>query len=290
MKKLKFLLLTKSIGGYINFLSLVNPRKAQKLAYRFFSEPRIGRLVESRLPATLSGAARKRFTFEQYQFEAFIWTRSETGQPETKGNQNTILLVHGWESNAARWERLLPFLQQSADKIIAIDAPGHGLSPGKEFTVPRYSEFINVAARHFRPSAIIGHSIGGAAAIYYQHKFQNPELKKLITLGAPSELQTIVNQYVKLLSLNSRTTAMLDRYFPEHFNIDIRDFSSHLFANSIVVEGLIIHDLEDTVVSFSEAEKIAASWKNAGFIRTKGLGHSLHDDDLYKQIADFLEA
>lgn len=280
MKKLKFLLLTKSIGGYINFMSFVNPGKAQKLAYRFFSEPRIGRLTEGRLPETLSDASRQKFTFEQYQFEAFIW----------RGNENTILLVHGWESNAARWEKLLPFLQESGSTIIAIDAPGHGLSQGKEFTVPLYSEFINAAVKHFRPSSIIGHSIGGAAAIYYQHRFQNPELKKLITLGAPSELQVIVDQYTKLLRLNSRSTAMLQRYFTDNFDIHIPEFSTHLFAESIAIKGLIAHDIEDPIVSFLEAEKIAASWKNAEFIRTKGLGHSMHDDELYKKIADFLGA
>jgi pimeloyl-ACP methyl ester carboxylesterase len=288
MKKLKFLLLTKSIGGYINFMSFVNPGKAQKLAYRFFSEPRIGKLTDGQLPKILSGAARQTFSFEQFQFEAFIWTRSETEHSEAKGNENTILLVHGWESNAARWERLLPFLQQSGSTIIAIDAPGHGLSAGKEFTVPRYAAFINAAAEHFKPSAIVGHSIGGAAAIYYQYTFQNPELKKLVTLGAPSDLQIIVNQYIGLLSLNSKAKNMLNQYFIDNFNIRIDEFSAHHFAKNLHVNGLIAHDLEDPVVSFAEAEKIAVSWKNAAFVKTNGLGHSMHDDNLYQTISDFL--
>ncbi|AWA29858.1 alpha/beta hydrolase [Flavobacterium magnum] len=280
MKKIPFLLLTKSIGCGINLMGVVNPSKAQKLAYRFFSEPRTGKLTADRLPAILSSAERQQFLFGQQPFNAFVW----------KGNHDVILLVHGWESNAARWEKLLPYLRKSGKTIVAIDAPAHGLSPGREFTVPTYSEFINIAARHFRPSSIIGHSIGGTAALYYQHRFQNPEIKKMITLGAPSELQVIVNQYTRLLGLSPRTSALLDRYFPEHFDIRIADFSSHLFARSIGVQGLIIHDLDDTVVSFAEAQKIADSWKNAGFVQTKGLGHSMHDEALYQQIADFLEA
>ncbi|AWI25749.1 alpha/beta fold hydrolase [Flavobacterium pallidum] len=278
MKKLQFLLLTKSIGGYINFLSFVNPGKAQRLAYRFFSEPRIGRLIDGKLPEILAVAERQTFSFEQNRFESFTWN----------GNENTILLVHGWESNAARWEKLLPYLQKTGSTIVAIDAPAHGLSTGKEFTVPRYAAFINIAAKHFKPSAIIGHSIGGVAAIYYQYKYQNPDLKRLITLGAPSELQVIVDQYIDLLSLNPKAKKLLYQYFVDHFDVRINEFSSHLFAKSIAVDGLIAHDIKDDSVSFAEAEKIAANWKNASFIRTNGLGHSMHDDGLYEKIADFL--
>jgi pimeloyl-ACP methyl ester carboxylesterase len=45
-------------------------------------------------------------------------------------------LVHGWESNASRWGNLLPYLKKSGSTIIAIDGPAHGLSSGKEFSIP----------------------------------------------------------------------------------------------------------------------------------------------------------
>lgn len=35
-------------------------------------------------------------------------------------------------------------------------------------------------------------------------------------------------------------------------------------------------------------KKIAESWKNVQLIETKGLGHKLHDDELYQKINKFL--
>lgn len=35
-------------------------------------------------------------------------------------------------------------------------------------------------------------------------------------------------------------------------------------------------------------KKIVDSWKNVQFEETKGLGHKLHDDDLYRKICEFL--
>jgi len=61
-----------------------------------------------------------------------------------------------------------------------------------------------------------------------------------------------------------------------------------VFSSDLNTKGLIVHDSNDTVVSFEEAKKIAGSWKNADFIETKGLGHSMHDENLYNYIVTFL--
>ena len=66
--------------------------------------------------------------------------------------------------------------------IIAIDAPAHGLSTGKEFNVPLYTEFLEIAVNKYKPHILIGHSIGGAACVYHQVKYPNTIIKKLILL------------------------------------------------------------------------------------------------------------
>ena len=45
---------------------------------------------------------------------------------------------------------------------------------------------------------------------------------------------------------------------------------------------------EEAITDIEEAKKIAGSWKNAVFIETKGLGHSLHDAALYQKVVNFL--
>lgn len=279
MKKVQLFLLTKSLGIYINLLSFVSPERATALAYKLFSNPRsIGRLTATALPAVLQDAETSFISHNEHRFQSYTW----------KGNESVVLLVHGWESNASRWEQLLPYLKATGSTVIAIDGPAHGLSSGKEFNIPRYAEFINVAVEKFRPNALIGHSIGGAACVYFQYKYQNPTLQKMVILGAPSDLKTLVDNYVTMLSLNSRISASLEDYFISTFNFRPDDFSGRIFGKKLQLKGIIAHDIDDTVVAFEEAQKIAGSWKHAEFIQTKGLGHSMHDAVLYTKVTEFI--
>lgn len=278
MKKILYFIFTKSIGLYINTLSFVFPKNASQLAYSLFSEPREGRLSKNKLPEILSKAHSETFQVKEESFQTYTW----------KGNQNTILLVHGWESNASRWETLLPYLQKLGSTIIAIDAPAHGLSSGKEFNIPKYAAFIHIAVEKFKPQFLIGHSLGGKACLYYQSMYQNSWLEKMVILGSPSDFSIILNNYINLLSLNSRILKSLETYYLANFQLSLEQFSGKVFASKINIKGFIAHDIDDSVVSIDEGKKIASTWKNAVFIETKGLGHSMHDDTLYKKVVQFL--
>lgn len=278
MKKALYFLLTKSIGIYINLLSFVFPKKASQLAYAIFSEPRSGKLSKNNLPKILQESKTETFRYEEHQFQTYTW----------EGNDTVVLLVHGWESNASRWENLLPYLKKSGSTIIAIDGPAHGLSSGKEFSIPKYAKFIHVAVEKFQPKYLIGHSMGGKTCLYYQSLYQNDNIEKIVVLGSPSDFKIILQNYIALLSLNYKISKALEDHYLEHFRIKLEHFSGQLFASKLNVKGLVAHDIDDTVVLFEEAKKIVGSWKDVQFIETSGLGHSLHDDDLYKKVCKFL--
>ncbi|MEA9413015.1 MULTISPECIES: alpha/beta fold hydrolase [unclassified Flavobacterium] len=268
----------KSVGQYINFLSYVRPEKAAQISYALFSQPREGRLSKENLPEILQDTKTETFHHNEHHFQTYTW----------EGNDTKILLVHGWESNASRWQKTLPHLQQSGSTIIAIDAPAHGQSSGKEFNVPLYAEFINKAVQKYQPTIIIGHSIGGAACVYHQHLYPETSIQKMVILGAPSDLQTLINNYISMLSLNEKMVPLLENRFVNRFNLKLEDFSGKKFASNFTVKGLIAHDVEDNVVAFEEGEKIASTWKNSQFIATNGLGHGMHDDELYQKVVAFL--
>jgi pimeloyl-ACP methyl ester carboxylesterase len=278
MKKMLFFIFTKSIGLYINVLSFVFPKKASQLAYAFFSEPREGKLSKTNLPEILQEAQSETFHLEEHSFQTYTW----------KGNDTIILLVHGWESNASRWENILPYLKKSGSTIIAIDAPAHGLSSGKEFSIPKYAEFIHITFQKFKPQYLIGHSIGGKTCLYYQSVYQNDLLKKMVILGTPSDFKIILHNYIVLLSLNSKISKALEDHYLNNFKLSLEQFSGKTFASKLDIKGLIAHDIDDTVVLFEEGKKIAGAWKNSVFIETKGLGHSMHDDELYEKVFHFL--
>jgi pimeloyl-ACP methyl ester carboxylesterase len=278
MQKIQFFIITKSLGLYLNLLSYVNLENAKSKAYQLFTQPRKGKLNIEQLPKTLQSATLETFEYQNEKVQAYIW----------KGNEEIILLVHGWESNASRWKKLLHHLKPLGKTIIAIDGPAHGLSGGTEFNTPKYAEFINVLTQQYQPKIVIGHSVGGAAISFYLNKYKNPTIEKVILLGAPSDFKIISNNFVKILSLNDRVRLKLEDYFIQKFQIDLDDFSGHKFAQNFNQKAFIAHDKTDDVVLVDEGRKYASTWRNAVYIETNGLGHSMHDAELYQKIIDFM--
>lgn len=278
LNQIVYFFLTKSIGLYINLMSFVFPKKAGQLAYKFFSEPREGKIAREALPEILKEAEHEVVIQEDYSIQTYTW----------KGNDKKILLVHGWESNASRWEQFIIQLRKSKSTIIALDGPAQGLSSGTEFNIPQYAEYVDALIQKFQPQYIIGHSMGGATCLYYHYKYKNPLLEKMVILGAPSEFNILLENYAKTISLNSRAFELLKAKIVERFQIQPSDFSGKKFASTFNLKGLIAHDIDDQVVAFTEGREIANAWKQSRFIETKGLGHSLHDEHLYQQISDFL--
>ena len=280
MKKIQYFLITKSVGLYINLISYFFPEKAKQIAYTIFSQPRKGKIKSGKLPKTLQSAQQETLHYDGEDFQTYIW----------KGSEEIILLLHGWESNASRWKKLLNHLKPLGKTIIAIDAPAHGQSTGKEFNAPRYAEFIHVLIQKYQPQTLIGHSIGGAAITFYLNKYPNDQIEKIVMLGAPSSFKKISDNFVAILSLNNKMKNLLENYYREKFNIHIDDFAGHLFAKNFNQKAIIAHDIHDNVILVEEGRNYASTWKNATYIETQGLGHSMHDKDLYQKIVAFLEA
>lgn len=279
MQRVLTYIISKLLGLYINLLSYFSPEKATRLAYRFFSEPRDGRLINDQLPSILKEADAEMVTHNDFLFQMYTW----------KGTNNCkVLLLHGWESNASRWKLFITYLKKAGCTIIALDAPAHGLSSGTEFNIPQYAQFVNLIVQQHKPEFMVGHSLGGATALYYQSHYPNTIIKKMVVMGAPCDFNTILNNYIGLLSLNATVFKLLKKHLLDNFRIKTEEFSGSLFASKIKIKGMVAHDVNDETVAFKEGKKIASAWPAAQFVVTKGLGHSMHDDTLYRKIYAFL--
>ncbi|KOS07972.1 alpha/beta hydrolase [Flavobacterium akiainvivens] len=275
---LKFIL-AKLVGLYVNILSLFAPKKAARLAYRFFTQPRSGKLMHNNLPGILREAQTETVTIDDTAFQTYVWP----------GNATTVLLVHGWESNAGRWKLLISYLKKAGCTIIALDAPAHGLTAGEEFNIPHYAVFIDYMVQRYKPQFMVGHSIGGATALYYQsHYPTTTTIKKMVVLGAPCDLRTVINNFRNTLWLAPWVVQSMKQLLTDSYKVNPDDFCGDMFATKICTPGLLIHDKKDPTVAYKEGVKIAKSWPSARFITTKGLGHSMHNAAMYEEIYDFL--
>lgn len=270
-------LLIKCIGSYYNFLSYVSKPYAADKALYLFMKPRAGRLNEEQSDF-LSTAFQEELTYDGHHIMTYRWI----------GTGQTIMLTHGWESNSARWKRLILDLNKKGYNVIALDAPGHGKSGSKIFNAVIYAEFINVVAKRFSPNIIVGHSVGGMAAALFQNKYQLASVKKIILLGAPSEFQDVMKRYTDMLGYNHRIVSQLQHTIHERFGNTAESFSTARFLETIASEGLIIHDEDDGIIPYNDALLLKNSFKNSRLITTKGLGHSLNDASVADYIYTFI--
>lgn len=267
----------KSIGNALNATSLISSKYASKKALNLFASPRKGRYNDDQ----------KRIIESAY-FEEVKYNNMEIATYRWVGNGKTVLLAHGWESNTSRWDYILKDLKAQDYNIIALDAPAHGRSDGKQFNAVLYSEFINVVVKKFQPDVLIGHSVGGMASVFCLHKHQLPSIKKLVLLGAPAHFTGVFDRYKSMMGFNNRISNGLDQIVLERFEQPVSYFSAANFTKNFAAKGLIIHDKNDRIIPYEDGQLIASRYKNSKFISTTGFGHSLKDASLIPQIIEFI--
>lgn len=269
----------KLVGSYLNVLSIFSADYAANKALHIFSKPRKGKINPNQ-NIFLSSAKQRVLRFQDLPIQVYHW----------EGNKETILLVHGWESNAARWKNKIKIFKDEGFNIIALDAPAHGNSGSKVFNALLYSEFINIVAQEFQPQIIIGHSVGGMASVFFQQKYQLKTISKMVLLGAPSEFSNVLKNYVELLGYNQKIEKQLHNVIIDKFGAHPKEFSTSKFIKNIETEGLIVHDYKDSIIPYSDAQLIQKNFKNSKLISTTGLGHSLNHKSVSKDIIDFINS
>ncbi|MFN3757264.1 MAG: alpha/beta hydrolase, partial [Flavobacterium sp.] len=220
-------LLPKIIGNYLNAMFRIAPKKATELAFELFSKPRKGFLHPNSLPKILKSSKVDYLTFNQITFPVYQWKR---------GSEH-VLLVHGWESNAARWEPFINLLLEHNFSVTCFDGPAHGMANGKLFSIPEMASFIKIIQDIYEIPYLIGHSVGGTASIYYQHLYKDEGLKKMSVLGAPSDLEKLIDNFQKLLGLHPKMEILLIQYFEEKLKGRVSDFSGKRFVKDFQLPG-----------------------------------------------------
>ena len=184
-------LIPKLIGFYLNILVWFSPKKAAYKAFLVFTKVRKGRVLPNQ-KAFLDQAKLEVLSLDKNEIQVYNWS----------GNKETVVLVHGWESNTWRWHKLIETLQQADYNIIAFDAPAHGYSSGDMLHVPLYAETVQQVLNKYKPTTVIGHSMGGMTVLYNESLHPNKTIEKIVTIGSPSEFHEILTHYKNLLGFN----------------------------------------------------------------------------------------
>jgi len=120
MKKLIKKYLPKIIGIQLNSLYRISKKKAVIKVYRIFCTPRGGK-VKPHQELFLRNAKATKVNYGRIQLQIYHW----------KSDGPTVLLVHGWDSNSARWSDLVEMLVKENSTLSLFDSPAQGNSAVK---------------------------------------------------------------------------------------------------------------------------------------------------------------
>ncbi|RZS91925.1 alpha/beta fold hydrolase [Aquimarina brevivitae] len=274
LKKYAPILLGKKLSAQF----LIAPKKAIYKAFLLFSTPQKGRVTLEQ-SYFLEDAEDEVIPVKEVFVQTYRWP----------GNRETILLIHGWESNSHRWKALVEKLQQQNYTVIAFDAPAHGNSSGKILNVPLYAEALQKIIQLYRPNYTIAHSVGGMASIFNSFLYKNPEIEKKVILAPPAELSEIMANYQQMLRFSDKFLQRLNSFFKEQFGYHFEEFSMPTFAKEISTPALLIHDKFDDITPHQGTQKIHQNWENSKLVLTENFGHSLFFDEVDDMILDFLK-
>ncbi|HYC65598.1 MAG TPA: alpha/beta fold hydrolase [Reyranellaceae bacterium] len=203
----------------------------------------------------------------------------------------TVLLVHGFEGNRAQFGAIVDMLVERGFSAVALGVPAHGESAGHELTAVRFVAGIEHALARLAPvRAVIGHSLGGAAALYALAKTGGAARAALI--AAPSSLRRELHRFAGMVGLSKRGTEAFIASVESRVGRPADDFDVRHIAADVHLPVLLVHDQNDRQVPVLESARAAHMLDTAELIVTRGLGHNrlLADATVVSSVVDFVAA
>ncbi len=255
----------KIIQTLFSTLGWVFPKPMAHFAYRLFTRP-MKRAQHKYSDALLEQAETFSIPFKQDDLKLYSWG---------DGNE-TILLVHGWESRGTALRNFVPNLVEQGYRVVTFDAPAHGESGGDWVNMPLYAEAIrSVLLQLGRVKSIIAHSFGGSSSVYLLSFVDtNIELENLVLVATPSDIKVVFDGFAKMIRAALPVREALYEHIKNLTGIAIEDYQLEKFAPKMNVQNvLIVHDKQDDIVSFSDGEAYYHALNNSKIHVTEGLGH-----------------
>lgn len=282
-------MLLTALRLYFRTLKRVAPKTAGRHAYRLFSTPRIRRPVPSSVEGVMGRAERSMVTVDGEQVATYRWPAKAPEAPR-------VMLVHGWESRAARMAVWVDPLLDAGFEVLAFDAPAHGESTGQRTNPVVFATIIRAIADAAGPLyACVGHSLGGLSsilAITGCGPMQHPEVQmdRLVVVGGAESGVDAMGMFCEALGLGDDFLPLLLAGAAEGSGRAVKDLDGHRIFADHPVPTLWIHDVDDAEVSFEAAERVARTCPHVRLERVEGLGHHtiVRDPSVIQRGVDFL--
>ena len=256
------------------------PRLAAELAADVFFATPPPRPTTSAEARVLARARRSELVHDGERLATWRW-----------GAGAVVVLMHGWGGSAAQLTPLVDPLLEAGLEVIAIDAPGHGESTGRQASIPRFAGVIDRVVREVGSAyGVIAHSMGGAAASLALAR--GLDVERAAFVGPPSDAMRWFRTFERAIRLDPKVSRETLRVIERRAGVSVEALRAEVLGPAVRVPLLVVHDRDDREVPLAEGEEVARSTPGAQLRVTSGLGHRriLADAQVIRDVVDFVAA
>jgi len=262
-------------------LSILSPRKAAAEAFTLFCTPEKS---NSRKPPVFKTAIHLDENINGIPLKGYQWN---------KGKQVKVLILHGYSSRAYKFHRYIHPLVKKGYEVLAFDVQAHGGSGGKTVNAAEYRDMIGMILQKYGPvNRFIAHSFGGLAVCLALENIPHDENTKVVLIAPATETSTAIDLAFRILRIkNKKVRKYFDDIILKLSGLPTEWFSVNRAVKNMKASVLWIHDRDDTVTPYSDAEKVKEqNLPNVKFVTTVGLGHRhiYRDVSVKRMVFDFL--
>ena len=272
-----------------NTLGRLLPNYFGNLAYdQWFTTMRF-KTPKRELPA-LESASHESITVNGMPVAVYIW------QHKSITPTKTLLFIHGWTGRGSQISSYIKELNKLGYRVISFDGIAHGKTPGTQTSALEMTDVVLALNKHYgKFDAAITHSFGGMILAYAMSL--GLKVNTAVMICPPKDFPIILKNFGRVLALpDSVMQVVIRKSFATHGQnvrdaVDMVKNVKNLSCSDTTCKGLIIHDEDDTDISWHSGEEIAHAWEGAKFIKTQGLGHRriIRDKEVISSIINFLK-
>ncbi|MBK5967274.1 MULTISPECIES: alpha/beta hydrolase [Thiorhodovibrio] len=190
------------------------------------------------------------------------------------GSHSSVILLHGWGSNA---EQMLPLavpLHASGRNVLLFDSRNHGRSPNASFSsLPRFAEDLDAAIdwlQSTHPAAarsisLSGHSVGAGAVLLSASRRQ--DLTAVVSISAFAHPRWLTERHLRQVLIPAFGIRLVARYVEWLIGHRFDAIAPMHTIAAIRCPVLLVHGEADTAVPISDAHAIAQAGSRAAAMK-----------------------
>ena len=280
------------LANFFKFFSKISPSLTAEIAWSFFCKPRIRKKPLSKSESKLLQQAQQySIDSDEYKISVYKWKNINRSN-----HAKTILLTHGWGGHALNFSYIINNLIENGFNVVAYDSPAHGKSSGKQTNLFHNTRALLEVANDIEPiHALVGHSFGTITSSYALELSKNDTslsaVEKIILVAGPNRLADIFASFTKAMKLPNSVLTIFHQKVATISKRKIESMSTTEFLQSYSGQALLIHDHNDRLVPFADAESVAEN-STATLFATTGCGHFriLATKNVIDKIINFLSS